>query len=193
MSSNPRKVMITKKRSVAGKSFRLIDFHVYDEKVVTKTSSSSDEESVSSCSNKGGAMDQYYEHADDFYAAQQELARKKQAKIVPPKFTIQMYGINEKGETCSIFVNDYQPFFYVLVGDHWTDSHCQQFHKELVAKLGKSWGASIVGVKLVEYNKLYGFTAGKQSKFVCISFHNTATMMRMNGSGTMTTGLVKTA
>ena len=179
--SNPRKVVITKKRSVAGKSFRLIDFHVYDENVVTKTSSSSDEESVSSCSNKDGAMDQYYENADDFYAAQQELARKKQTMIVPPKFTIQMYGINEKGETCSIFVNDYQPFFYILVGDHWTEGHCQQFHKELVAKLGKSWGASIVGVKLVEYNKLYGFTAGKQSKFVCISFYNTATMMRVRG------------
>ena len=178
-SSNPRKVMITKKRSVAGKSFRLIDFHVYDEKVVTNTSTSSDEESESN--QKSGAMDQYYEHADDFYAAQQELARKNQAKIVPPKFTIQMYGINEKGETCSIFVNDYQPFFYVLVGDNWTEGHCQQFHKELVAKLGKSGGTSIVGVKLVEYNKLYGFTAGKQSKFVCISFHNTATMMRVRG------------
>ena len=181
-SKNPRKVIITKKKSVPGKSFRLIDFHVYDENVATKTSSSasSDEESVSS-SGKGNAMDQYYETPDDFYAAQQEVMRNKQSKIVTPKFTIQMYGINEKGETCSIFVNDYQPFFYVLVEDNWTKAHCKQFQKELAARLGKLGEASIVSVELAEYNKLYGFTAGKQSKFARIVFHNTATMMRVRG------------
>ena len=175
---SPRKVILTKKKSVPGKSFRLIDFHVYDETTKVESSSSSDEES-----SKGQKVDplQHYETPDDFYVAQQELARKKQAKFVPPKFTIQMYGINEKGETCSIFVNDYQPFFYVLVEDNWTSAHCKQFHNELVAKLGKQGEASIVGVELVEHNKLYGFTAGKQSKFVRIAFHNSATMMRVRG------------
>ena len=177
-SEGPRKVILTKKKSLPGKSFRLIDFHVYDETTKVESSSSSDEES-----SKGQKVDplQHYETPDDFYVAQQELARKKQAKFVPPKFTIQMYGINEKGETCSIFVNDYQPFFYVLVEDSWSNAHCKQFHRELVAKLGKSGEASIVGVELVEHNKLYGFTAGKQSKFVRIAFHNSATMMRVRG------------
>jgi len=34
-------------------------------------------------------------------------------------FMIQMFGMNEVGETCSIFVTDFTPFFYVKVGDDW--------------------------------------------------------------------------
>jgi len=35
------------------------------------------------------------------------------------EFIIQMFGMNEAGETCSIFVTDFTPFFYVKVGDGW--------------------------------------------------------------------------
>jgi len=35
------------------------------------------------------------------------------------EFIIQMFGMNEAGETCSIFVTDFTPFFYVKVGDDW--------------------------------------------------------------------------
>ena len=30
-----------------------------------------------------------------------------------------MFGMNEKGETCSIWVKDFTPFFYIKVGDDW--------------------------------------------------------------------------
>jgi hypothetical protein len=97
----------------------------------------------------------------------------------PPTFSVQMYGINEKGETFSILVQDYQPFFYVLVADHWTQDHCDNLHQELLSKLGgKRAESSITSVKLVQYNKLYGFTAGKQSKFAQLTFVNSMTMMR---------------
>ena len=39
------------------------------------------------------------------------------------EFEIQMFGINEKGETASIFVTDYNPFFYIKVGDNWKKSN----------------------------------------------------------------------
>ena len=35
------------------------------------------------------------------------------------EFIIQMFGINEKGETCCLYINDFQPFFYVKIGDKW--------------------------------------------------------------------------
>ena len=35
------------------------------------------------------------------------------------EFTIQMFGMNEKGETCSITVKEFTPFFYVKVGEGW--------------------------------------------------------------------------
>ena len=34
-------------------------------------------------------------------------------------FLIQMFGLNEFGKTCSILVEHFKPFFYVLVDDHW--------------------------------------------------------------------------
>lgn len=38
------------------------------------------------------------------------------------EFTVQMFGINEKGKTASIFVEGYNPFFYTKVGDDWTSN-----------------------------------------------------------------------
>ena len=34
-------------------------------------------------------------------------------------FMIQMFGINEKGKTASIIVDNYCPFFYIKVDDNW--------------------------------------------------------------------------
>ena len=34
-------------------------------------------------------------------------------------FRIQMFGINETGETAAFFVDDFQPFFYVKVPPKW--------------------------------------------------------------------------
>jgi hypothetical protein len=38
-------------------------------------------------------------------------------------FAIQMFGINEEGQKASILVEDYQPFFFLKVGDKWTKSY----------------------------------------------------------------------
>ena len=159
-----------KKMVRSGKSFRLIDFNVFDEKPV-----------ISSCSSEDDKPSGYCEDDDDYYRQQLSRKKKQQSSSKIPKFVIQMYGINEKGETCSISVDDYQPFFYILVLDSWTQENCDKFYKELCHKIGKQGETSIVSVKLVEYNKLYGFTAGKQSKFMHIVFQNTFTMMRVRG------------
>ena len=37
-------------------------------------------------------------------------------------FVIQVFGIDSDGKTYSIFINEFQPFFFVKVGDHWTQS-----------------------------------------------------------------------
>ena len=118
-----------KKRIVCTKSFRLFDFHVYDE-------SRFDEDNE----------------------------KKKE----PPKFIIQMFGVNEMGETCSVIVNDYKPYFYAKVSDKWTDSDAGALYRELM----KSAGSAVLSCELVSHKKLYGFSAGKEHKFVKISFRN---------------------
>ena len=87
-------------------------------------------------------------------------------------FAIQMFGINEEGQKASILVEDYQPFFFLKVGDKWTKAIKDQFVAHLKAKVGKYYENSIVECKLIEKKKLYEFDAGKLHRFIQIKFAN---------------------
>jgi len=95
------------------------------------------------------------------------------------QFLVQMYGINERGETCSITVDDFEPFFYVKVGDDWTNNKMHVMLSEIKSSVGDYYKDSIVNFELIESQKLYGFTAGKRSKFVKIVFRNTVVMNKV--------------
>jgi DNA polymerase elongation subunit (family B) len=94
------------------------------------------------------------------------------------QFIIQMFGVNEKGETCSLYVNDYQPFFFVKVGDAWTALHTSRFIDDLKSKVSTQFKNTIVSHDLVDRHKLYGFTGSKTSKFVKIVFQNQMSMRK---------------
>jgi len=94
------------------------------------------------------------------------------------EFIVQMFGINEMGETCSLFVKGYKPFFYVSVGDNWNTSKKQMFISELRERLGEYYEDSIVSATIVKRKKLYGFDAGKMHKFVQIKFNNERAMKK---------------
>ena len=142
-----------KKITINGKSFRLLDFNIYDRNShVTRTdddSHISDESSSKSKSSHTGGIESN-------------------------SFILQMFGINERGETCAIFVDDFKPFFYVRVSQKWTDELTQQLYTHLRSEVGRYFNKGILSATLVEYNKLYGFTAGKQDKFVRFEFVNMA-------------------
>jgi DNA polymerase elongation subunit (family B) len=87
-------------------------------------------------------------------------------------FTIQMFGINETGKTCSIIVEEYKPFFYVKVGDDWNKTLKTSFLTHLKTKIGKFYENSIVECKLIKRKKLYGFDGGKEHKFIMLKFAN---------------------
>jgi DNA polymerase elongation subunit (family B) len=88
------------------------------------------------------------------------------------RFAIQMFGINEQGETASITVEEFQPFFYVKVSQNWGQTKKKAFHSHLRAKVGKYYEDAIVDCKLIERKKLYGFDAGKNHRFIEIKFAN---------------------
>ena len=88
------------------------------------------------------------------------------------KFIIQMFGINSSGQTCSILVEDFNPFFYIKVGDNWTDSTRTEFIGHIKKKMGNYYEDSIVESKLIKKQKLYGFDDHKLHNFVRISFTN---------------------
>ena len=142
-----------KSRKLIGKNFRLIDFNVYDQTKKISTDSK-DDESVSS-----------------------NDSREKHLSFANQQFCIQMFGINETGETASITITDYNPFFYLKVGDNWKETDTQellQFFKQKDSL--RKFGEAILSIQLIDRKKLYGFSGGKTHKFVCIEFKNTRTM-----------------
>jgi len=147
-----------KKKPIINKSFRLFDFHVYDG-VINETSNSSDENS-----------------SDD-----DESDDSVQSNPGENVFLIQMFGINEKGDTCCLYVKDYLPFFYIKVSNNWTDYKVKKFMHHLKKKktLSDNVKEAIVSCELVDHYKLYGFSGGKLHKFIKISFTNMSAMKRV--------------
>ena len=137
-------------------SFRLFDFQVRDEMPGTGTGSGS----ASSNSSSGGF--------------------KKQAKD-KKHFVIQMFGINERGQTCCIIVRNYEPFFYVKVPETWGFEAKARFISELKKTIGKFSEDSILvdECKLLRRKTLYGFDGGKDHKFLLLKFKNMATMNKV--------------
>jgi DNA polymerase elongation subunit (family B) len=93
-------------------------------------------------------------------------------KIDTNNFVIQMFGINETGESCSILVEDFKPFFYVKVGDDWTQYAKNNFLQHITKKMGKFYENSICDCKIIKRKKLYGFDGGKEHKFIMLQFKN---------------------
>ena len=142
----------TKPKIVVAKSFRLFYFDILN----TKLESDSDAE---------GSDD-----TDD---------KKYKARTDDKQFVVQMYGINERGETASILVDDFKPFFYIKVGDEWTDAHAGRMVSDIRREMGDYYKESLIQYNIVDSQKLYGFTAGKKSKFVKLVFSNTIALNKV--------------
>jgi len=97
------------------------------------------------------------------------------------KFMIQMFGINEKGETASIFVTGYYPFFYIKVADDWKESHKTSFIGQMKYDMGKYYSDSIITSKFINKKTLYGFDCGKEYNFIIIKFKTEAAMRKAKG------------
>ena len=141
--------------------FRLLDFHVSNEEQ-QKEEESSEDEPV------------WDENQGQYVGGKKE---RKDNKI----FTIEAFGKNEKGETYSLLIENFEPFFYIRVGDHWTNSTKNKFFNHLVLHkdLSEYYRESITECKLVKQKKLYGFDAGKLHKFILLKFKNTTIMNKV--------------
>jgi len=92
------------------------------------------------------------------------------SKADSSSFMIQMFGIDENGKTCSIIVEDFKPFFYVLVDDTWKATKKEKFLEHIKGKMGAYYKDSITECIIVKRKKLYGFDEGKEHKFVKFEF-----------------------
>jgi len=133
------------------KTFRLIDFNVYD--------------------GYTESIDGQQKLLNDMANADSNAGKKKAGKRYggAKQFIIQMFGLNDLGETCSIAITDYTPFFYVKVGDKWTQDTVNQFRDYLAQKMGMK-GRDVLDATLIQRQKLYGFTNFKLFNFVQFTF-----------------------
>ena len=110
-----------------------------------------------------------------------EDEKKYKEKKDDKETIIQMFGMNEAGETYSLYVTDFQPFFYVKVPDNWDKNNLHKFitqikkaknkNKKLI--IGKYYQDSIVKGKLINKKTLYGFDNNKNYQFIQLVFKNT--------------------
>ena len=107
--------------------------------------------------------------------AEEESASDEESNVYKDTqtFMIQMFGLNEQGKTCSIFVEDFRPFFYVMVNDSWNIPEKNNFLEHMKTKMGK-YENSISDCIIIKRKKLYGFDGGKDHKFIKLEFTNLA-------------------
>ena len=93
---------------------------------------------------------------------------------VESNFEIQMFGINEKRETASIFVTSFLPFFYVKVSNDFNEERKNKFFEFVKLQVGNQYKKDIKKCTLIKKHDLYGFTGGQKETFVLLEFQNTS-------------------
>jgi hypothetical protein len=86
------------------------------------------------------------------------------------KMVIQIFGINELGETCALFVEDMNPFFYVLVPDTWNEYTKKNFIASITRQLRIGEDA-IVKDKCAIVKRKKSQLKSRQSNCCCLAQH----------------------
>ena len=147
------------------KSFRLLDFHIM--------TTGGEEEQEEPQEESAGSDDNSSNSSGPKF---REYVPRKDTK----QFCIQMFGINESGETASIIATGFKPFFFIKVPEQgWTGDVHNAYVNHLRKHVGAYYADAIVGCELVERQKLYGFTAGKTFPFIKITFHNLSVLNKV--------------
>ena len=121
-----------------------------------------------------------YDHFEE--SAQEEGDDGQPSQRVDSKeFIVQMFGINEKGETCAIYASGFTPFFYVKVDKSWykNQGKLMSFKAQIIKEIGNYYQDSIVSMKYISRKTLYGFDGGEKHTFVEIKFKNENVMRKV--------------
>jgi len=107
--------------------------------------------------------------SDEEMEEQQDSKIKRKNKT---QFIIQMFGINDRRETASIFVTTFQPFFYLKVGNKWNSSIKGEFLQFIKTQVGSYYQDDILQFEYVKHKKLYGFDGGMTHNFIIMKFNS---------------------
>ena len=113
------------------------------------------------------------------------------------EFIIQMFGLDEKKVSHSVFVKGFEPFFYIKTNTELTSKECQDFKQSILENwsleeetqlLRRGWEKKYEGSKfensitdfdLVRQETLYGFDNHKEHQFIEVRFKNTVILNKL--------------
>ena len=105
-------------------------------------------------------------------------------------FRIQMFGLNEKGETCCIYANGFNPYFYIKSTNKIRENDKNAIVEFLKEMVDEYYNESFIDseCELVSHNKLYGFNAQKKFQFIKLVFKNISIYNKVKNLWYKTTG-----
>lgn len=95
------------------------------------------------------------------------------------KFLIQIFGKDENGKTCSIIVEDFKPFFYVLVDDNWTKTTKDSFLSLSNLKLVNIMKILLLIVLLLKEKNYMDSIVGENINLLNLSFRVLKLLIRL--------------
>ena len=87
-------------------------------------------------------------------------------------FAIQMFGIDNQGNQCSIIVEDYKPFFYVKIPSHETRKKFLRLFEDHIKSIAGRYYEDCISFSLEQHKKLYEFDNNTKYNFIKITFNN---------------------
>lgn len=139
-------------------SYRLLTFNTYDE----------EEKPCDADTYGGGEESRDTNENGSLYGACKE-------------YKVQMFGINERGETASIIVEGFSPYFYIKVENDWDENKMSALMIQIKKEIGSFHEKGIIKSIFVSKKKLYGFDGGKNHTFILIKFRSEDTMRKVKG------------
>lgn len=137
-------------------------FHIYDslsrdERIVKQSEDEKQVEYQSAHESDDDEFQSFKRKKKDDYANKETL-----------HMVIHLFGMNAKGEAVRVDVSGFRPYFFVSLPDNQPDY--EAIEKKLRAKLKSD--IDLVEFKVEYHKKFYGYTGGKQFRFVRISFQS---------------------
>lgn len=95
-----------------------------------------------------------------------------------PRFTVQLFGKNQLGESVSITTQEFRPFLYAKVSDDITKPAAREFVEKLEQNLKATYRSRklprVTRYEITRGEKLYGFDNHSQHTFLFLEFANLA-------------------
>jgi len=120
-------------------------------------------------------FDQYPEPKEE--EPEKQNQKQKPKEKLPAHFRIQMFGVNEGGQTCALFVDNFHPFFYIQ--KEISEESVPAFFSHIQRFLPPYMRDDFLQARFVRHNKLYDFTGSNEFPFVLCTFRNMKTFTKM--------------